>query len=603
MADNVPTINTGDIVNLPANKSWLSGNPSTSNKQSKSVFDSGKYSIQRYNDVEHLIEIYLENSGNIIENPKRYHINPAAILGLHISDTVTDWVVTGSLTFMYLPEGKPNSQQETTGQPKSTPVDGVTEAAKQNKEMLDSYTFRGDGYDLLRILIMPKTAINEGPTTPDQATLDVSVQQKDTKWMLSYVFSIYEIEDVNDVPELEGNLSTYMKCLKLKFQDLRYHMLKTANIEYSTAMPKDPINVPNTNSDVAMGMGVLSTGEAIRDIFNYVLADPTIGGYKEFKTEFDPENWDKGSSDIFYTSPACDSAADDIDYLYSHHVSETQLKGLEEIIPYDMALLHTDRASEFGFIEPIRLTPLLKIFQKAGKEANNPGDLQKEHFFITSVTKETNVAHMYRAPMGPLNSPNDLKTSKYGEIISYSFVDMSPSINSNAFCTKPVYSVDIKNRTFNVEFRGNTVQEARAVISESYISELFKKGDDVKKLFLPTLHESKKFLNVFPTFSLNGTSSILRQKNGLHDLMYTGIFENACICFQVYGLTLRESGTFIGIDKTTGEEDNDYNNKLYGQWFVVKVDHLFQAGAYLNIIYAVKIHRFKELMAKFEKTY
>lgn len=69
------------------------------------------------------------------------------------------------------------------------------------------------------------------------------------------------------------------------------------------------------------------------------------------------------------------------------------------------------------------------------------------------------------------------------------------------------------------------------------------------------------------------------------------MFQNACICFKTYGLTLRESGTFIGIDKTEGCADNDYNNKLYGQWFVVKVDHLFEAGAYMNVIYAVKLHR------------
>lgn len=597
----VPTYKTGDISNLPSNNPTTSATV-TSATGSKSVFDSGKYVTQKYNDLEHTVEIYLENSGNPATSPRRYYINPAAILGLHISDTATNWVVEGSLTFMYLPEGSPNDQEDKTGQKTSTTVDGITEAAKENKTMLDSYTFRGDGYDLLRIMIMPKTQKDFGSTTEGNNS-PLVIQEKDTKWMLSYIFSVYEIEDVNNVPELEGNLSTYMKCLKLKFHDLRYHMLKTANIEYSTAMPKDSAYVPNTTTETAFGMGVLKTGDALRDVFNFVLAEPINGGYPEFNVEYEPEKWETGISDIFYTSPACDSALEDIEYLYSHHVSQTQLQGLDEVVPYDFALLHTDRAAEFGHIEKIRLTPLSKIFSKAGKDAQSPGDLQKEHFFITSVSKEVAPTQMYRAPMGGIKNLNDLKTSKYGEIISYSFVDMSPSVNSNVFRSKPVYSVDIKNRVFNVEFKGNTVQDARNVISESYISQMFKQGTDNKKLFLPTFHESKKFLNVFPTFSLNGTSPILRQKNGLHDLIYTGIFENACICFKVYGLTLRESGTFIGIDKMEGELDNDYNNKLYGQWFVVKVDHLFQAGAYLNIIYAVKIHRFKELIAKLEKTY
>jgi hypothetical protein len=78
------------------------------------------------------------------------------------------------------------------------------------------------------------------------------------------------------------------------------------------------------------------------------------------------------------------------------------------------------------------------------------------------------------------------------------------------------------------------------------------------------------------------------------------VFQNACICFKALGLTLRESGMFIGIDRSDGCPKNDYNNKLYGQWFVVKVDHIFEAGLYVNMIYAVKIHRHATQETKFE---
>ena len=128
---------------------------------------------------------------------------------------------------------------------------------------------------------------------------------------------------------------------------------------------------------------------------------------------------------------------------------------------------------------------------------------------------------------------------------------------------------------------------------------MYKQGDD-EDLFLPILHKNKKDLNVFPTFSLNGNNLNIRQKNGLHNLLYTGLFQNACICFKTPGLTLRESGTFIGIDRTKGSEDNDYANKLFGQWFVVRVDHVFEAGSYANVIYAIKLHRHKRINAKFE---
>jgi hypothetical protein len=574
--------------------------PVPQSSDAPSVFDSGQYVSQKYNDIYHTVDMYLDNSGDF-NKPQRYFINPAAVLGLSISDTVNDWIVDGSITLLYLPEGPPPDNVDTTGQQRDTATQGVIDAAVQNGKVLKSYTFRGDGFDILRIMIVPDVKRIDNT---DESGLDIG--KNNTKWMLSYAFSVIDVEDVNDVPEIQGNAATYMKCLKLRFHDVRYQMLLTTNMEYSTAMPKDGSLRPDFNTNIGKKIGVLHTGDIIRDMFNHALAKPDQGGLEEFKIQPDPNpKWDQGDSELFYTSPAQYNAYDDIEYVYSHHVSKQELKGLDDIRVNDMCLLHTDRADKFGQLEPIVLTPLAEMFKQAGKLKDAPGELQKEHFFVTALTQQAPDASMlYRAPVGPLHDTIDLKMDRYGQIISYSFVDMSPIVNSRSFSTTPVYSVDIGKRQFNVEFRGNDVESVKKVISKTYISELFKNdGSDDEKLFLPVLHKSKRDLNIFPVFSTNGTNKTVRQRNGLHTLMYTGLFQNACICFKVYGLTWRESGTFIGIDKTTGCADNDYNNKLYGQWFVVRVDHVFEAGAYLNIIYAVKLHRYKELETKFNNTF
>jgi hypothetical protein len=593
---SVPIIQTGSI---PTSQIGGANGASTSIASGKSYFDSGseKYFQQKYNEIFHDIDLYLDNSGSF-ENPKRYYINPAAVLGLTISDTVNDWVADGSITFLYLPEGVSSEENNVTGQTKNTITAGLENAAKENGQVLSSYTFRGDGFDLLRVMIIPKTtSLSENA---------IKIGQESTKWMLSYVFSIYDIEDVSNVPQLQGIASSYMKCLKLKFHDVRYQMLQTANIEYSTSMPKDPSLTPNFQSEIAKSMGVLNTGDVLRDIFNEVLSKKENGGCEEFKILDDSNKWDKGKSEIFYTSPAQYSAENDIEYVYSQHVSSKLLEGPTDIQLNDMCLLHTDRATEFGKIEPLVLTPLTDFFEKAGKETNAPGELQKEHFYVTSLTKEEmNVAtNTFRSPVNTTRDDIDLSMPKYGQILSYSFLDMSPVINSNLLCTTPVYSVDIGKREFNVEFKGNDVNSVRKTFAKSYISKLYKDKtiDDGDSLFLPILHKNKKELNMFPAFSLNGNNLTARQRNGFHNLLYTGLFQNACICFKVYGLTWRESGTFIGIDKSAGCADNDYNNKLYGQWFVVKVDHIFETGAYINMIYAVKIHRHKDLQTKFENT-
>lgn len=559
-----------------------------------SIFDSGNYFEQKYNEVIHEVDLYLENSGEF-EKPSRFFINPAAVLCLAINDSVNDWVVDGYMTFMYLPESAPRNQTK-TGQGKSTPtgMDAFIDAAASNGKTLQDYEFRGDGYDLLRVMIIPKAE-------QDSRGNGLTIGRTDTKWMLSYIFSVYDVEDVNEMPSIYGMVSTYMKCLKIKFHDIRHQLLRTANIEYSTAMPKDSKYVPNTQSEIALTQGVLHTGDAMRDILNEVLAKKENGGHPEFNIPEEPAKWDKGKGEIFYTSPAEYSAQDDVDYLFSNHVSEKNLEASPDGVELqDMCLLHTERSNEFPKIEEIHLTPLQTFFEKAGK-GGEVGESYKETFYVTSATEEGVASTIRRVPQGGDGKSTNFSSFKYGQIMSYSFVDMSPLVNAEIFRTTPVYSVDIGKREFNIDFKTNNIAAVKKMFAKTYISKLNSgvSGNE-EELFLPVIHKRKLDMNIFPTFSSNGNNPINRQKNGLHQLLYTGLFQNACIKFKTYGSTLRESGTFIGIDKTQGAPDTDYSNKLYGQWFVVSVDHIFETGAYMNVIHAVKVHRHNIRQSKFE---
>lgn len=556
--------------------------------------DSGTTANQKYNELNYKVQLYLDNSGNFQNSgsTNRYNINPSAVLDLSIVDTVNDWIADGSITIMYLPEDVDPKQYSSSGQPTPTAI-----GARENAQTLKSYQFRADGFDLLRVMMVPVT----------NSESEIQVNENDTKWVLSYLFSIFDVEDVTPViPNLAGHLSTYMKCIKMRFHDVRYQILKTTNLEYSTALSPEAVVDPSLangyNGEGQPGR-VLPTGVAMLEVFNKALDGTTLDGGSGdpiFAVQRD-EHWDEGKANIFYTSPANWHADDDIQYLLAQHVSKTATlaNGAD-----DLCVLHTDRPPSINDLEPIRLTPLSEFFKKAGSGENSPGELQLEHFFVTAQTnaRKSPSRGSHKAPMGGASSDRDIKTSKYGQILSYSFVDMAAEINSSMFVTKPVYSVDFATRTFNIEFKNNDVESARQSIGKSYIDKLYKQGNG-ENLFLTTLHNSKKSVNVFPTFSLNGDNKIARQRNGILDLIYTGLFQNACICFKTYGLTLRQSGTFIGIDRIDGADDNDYNNKLYGQWFVVKVDHQFEAGLYMNVIWAVKLHRFKDPNIKFGKVY
>jgi hypothetical protein len=561
-----------------------------------SIFTSPFIITQKYNDLHYDVDLYLDSKGNYqneeyFVKSKKYNINPASVISLNIIDSINDWVADGEMTFLMSITNQENFNSEATGQP----ADVVTNVNPKEKLIFKNFQFRGDGYDLLRVLICPKTSVG-GPE-------NVSLGKQNPKWQLSYIFSIYDIEDINDFPTLAGQASSYLKCIKVKFHDLRYQIMKTSNIEYSTSLPKDETLKPNFETGIAKTLGVLPTGQILRDIFNYTLASSELGGIQEFKIKNNAE-WDIGSSNLFYTSPAQYTAFDDVEYILSHHISSKNLITPNQTTTQlkDMCMLHTSRGKNFGELESLSLTPLQDFFNKAGNTYDTSGPLLKERFYVTKLTSEASSITEMKSPlMNSNNIDKDIKTTKYGRILSFCLTDMPGSINSEEFRTTPIYSVDIARRQFNIDFNGNDIITAKKAIAKTYISNLYKKGED-ESVSLHTLHVRKKDFNVFPEFSLHGNNKVVRQAKGLHQLLYTGLFQGTSIIFQTLGLTSRESGTFISIEETDGSEDNDVANKLYGQWFVTRVEHMFQSNSYFNMIYAVKLHRFRPLINKFEDT-
>jgi hypothetical protein len=553
-----------------------------------------------YNSLPHKVEIYLQNTGEVnAPEEKRHRINPSSIVNLSLVETLNDWVVTGSLTFLYVPEG--TTIKNKGGQTQSTKVAGARDTGKE----ISSYMFRADGFDYLRVCIKPiNKSKNKKANIADSGKSIPELMTEDSKWILSYLFSITNIEDINDVPGLKGPMGPYMKCIKLSFHDFRYQILKTTNLEYSTALSPDA-----KQETLLYNKGGIPTGKAMLEIFNKALTNPENGGSQNLTIPPNPEKWDDGIGELFYTSPAQYNAEDDVEYLLANHVSSAALGSTQEAVgppnpnqPRDMCLLHTERPASTTQIESICLSPLTKFFQQAGAEFSAPGPLQYEHFYVTGDTDgSSGTMSVFKAPVGAVDNNVDIKTAKYGQIISYSFVDIAPSINAEEFRTTPVHSVDLRERKFKIENKTNDVIAARKAIADGYLSKkVYLEKEAGEKNFLLQIHESKKRVNVFPTFSLNADNPLIRQKNGLHKLLYNGVFQNQCICFSVLGLTLRESGTFIAIDKTKGSSSNDYNNKLYGQWFVIRVDHIFEGGQYINTIYAVKLHRSQPLEVPFQ---
>jgi hypothetical protein len=523
----------------------------------------------KYNQTEHEIELYLDAGDDETDNLK-YAINPNSIVNLIIEDTLAEWPIRGSLTFFFNPEI--DEKTDTLG------MENISYSRK------GSYQFRGDGNDRLRIRIFPK--LNNNNEKNGLVITD------ETHWTLSYMFSIYDMEDVDLPPGAQNQASATIKCLKLYFWDEWYQKMISNTIEYSTA---------KSNKDQR-----IKTGIAMKEIIEKALdgLDSTDG----VPVGSDVQGfWEEGQTELFFTAPAQYNSYECLEYVHNAHLSNSSYLLPNGHTIYDYSILMKERGPNPESVGFLTLRPLSYFFDRAGQ--NEPGPYQIEHFFLQGYTDPIpKPTKTLKAPLAANPSDTvDFRSLKYGAISNYRFVDISPLTNTLEFTNRPVYSFDFKNRLYHVEFEANSAESAKDFMAEKYIKKLYKNENaDLKKLFLIKLDKNKqKFKNVKVEFSLLGGEEFLsnRQINGIHKLLYIGVFQNACINFRTLGLSNREPGRFIAIDRTEGVENGDFQNKFFGQWFVINVKHVFESEFYYNDITAIKIHSFDTFKRNFPNTY
>jgi len=574
------------------------------------IFKDGTFET-KFNQVNHEFEIYLDSGYGELDS-KKYPINPNSVVNLSIEDTLADWVVRGSLSFFYNPESGTGKIAKKLGNRNSLTT-GV-----ENVEPKPFYSFRNDGYDFLRVRIKPKLKNSSTPNAPNLKITDP------VAWTLSYYFSIYDMEDIDLPPGAQNQASATVKCLKIYFWDSWYQKMLTNTLAYSTGL--SPLARPDL--DIQEGVydnpGVIPTGQAMKEIINLSLgqnmsqqnySDTTFVDPKlSFNYEPVGKEWEQGPAKIFYTAPTNTTALESLMYVYDKHVSGDSVAvrpqsssprgGTPGTTLNDYSILMKERGPTETDQGVFSLRSVSSFFKKAGKSAEVPGEFQIEHFFLQRYADINEPTRSLRAPVSKDNSDvRDFKSLNYSTITNYRFVDISALTNSTSFVNSPVYSFDFKNRKFNVEFQNNSVEAARDFMNRKYISQVYKsERNDLTKLFLINLNEEKQNKNVRAVFSPYGDNLLIRQSAGLQKLLYIGLFQNAAINFRVLGLTLREPGRFIAIDRTEGVDRGDFEDKFYGQWFVVNVKHIFESEIYYNDITAVKIHRYQELASSFPGT-
>jgi len=443
---------------------------------------------------------------------------------------------------------------------------GVSEKQFSNISYIEQtkvlpYSFRGDCRDFLLVDIMPRL-------DNTNSNFDYG-DNLNTQWRLKFLFSIYNTEDI--LTNEKG-----AKYKKLYFWDYTYQLLREKNLDFTTAKfanKKDVLIGDDSDRSI-------KTGEAVKNIIK--TAFPAEEGYKiKFAEEFD-----EGYTDIFYSCPTDSKALDDLNYVMDRHVSSPGNN-------YDFCILRKERYSDKWSFRSLKSYFENAYDKSVTKNIDGGGSLHLEKFYIGnfSDSKVDNYNVASRAPTGPTNSAY-LPDYSYIEDFNFS---PPPGISVQEFLTSHfVNTYDFNGKAFVIDVNENDFSKSLKVYKDNYVNNM--KGNIGKNPYTSLTKNEYRVSNINydAEFTPHFESKDQRLSVGRNEFLKKALFLNNTLNFTAPGLTLRQSGRFISVDRQTSLPESKFDDKLLGTYFVVSVKHVFRNSDYKNEITCVKPYLFND---------
>jgi len=474
-------------------------------------------------------KIFLQSSDG-----RARQIKPAAIKELVIEDSFENFFHQGYIildnTFDYLERNDPQAAND------------LVDSSNRG------FLFKGDSRDFLIVEIKPKIGTD--------SSADINSEAVDKLFKMNFIFAIYNNEEVNDnTPGRKHKI--------LYFWDNYYEILKEKNVDFSTAYLLDG-DVTSRGDTTRQ----LYTGDAIRALLE-----------KTFDKNEGPgvtisEEWDQGSTGIFFSSPAQYKALDSLNYLLSRHVSTAGNN-------YDQAFLEIERDTR-----SFKLASLKSYFDKA---YTSDGDTGSQYYLETYIVGEyndtTNTIPVQEIRFTP-------KIGAYFNLwnnLSHYTTDFMPGLYSqDALVSRIVHSYNNGEKAFNVEVERNSIEAAMDIYNKNYVATLRGNRNPTNN-YLPGILK-QKFKNIKNVYSVSNTDSDQRLSAGRNKFLRASIFLNQMLTFTTAGSTHRQAGRFLGLDRQGAIQVNDFDSKVLGIYFIVNVRHIFKDGEYTNEVKCVKTY-------------
>lgn len=468
------------------------------------------------------------------------------IVGLNITDNLTKFTHSGELIL--------NNNNDILERAYTTPGESYNVRQIETNQQNLEFFFRGDGRDLVLILITPRSSdvLNEQdiPTFKNPFTL-------------KFLFSVTNVRD-DIAPD-----GTKLKILTL--EDLDNRFLQEKNLGFSTSNFLNVGNVVNLDNN---DRGI-PTGNIIRQILIQTLTD---GLAKDSNTQIsfaDNDAWDTGASDFFYSSPCGSNAYQDLQYILKRHVSRET---------YDPCVLRKERNNVWS------LMSLANYFKNGYiRDIDSAGPLHIEKFLIQSVGATVNV--VLKKERTPSNIINNTGFYNSSYITNYKLHYSEAKDLQDNVLTYAVHSYQLNDKQFNIDMSRNNIETTKKVFTNLYVDPM--KGDDdrpIANFYINALRKTNKNLkNVFVPVDY---SEDQRLNWGRNLVMLNALYKNMTIEFEVDGISHRQAGRFISIDREDALPSSKYDDRLLGIWLIVNVEHVFTSTTYVNRIIAVKTYSY-----------
>lgn len=264
--------------------------------------------VVKKNQQQYEFRVAFQNFSSVTANPSARSdftsaqiLNPQAIIELVINETLHEWNTSGYIVIESTLESFEKNPSDLSDVPKA-------------------YTMRMDCRDILLISILPLSPEGEkdGPGAPPKE-----------QYLLKGEFVIYDTEDIHTE-------DLVLKAKKLYFHDLRYQLATEQRIQFST-----------NDSKIFSGAdgridNEVETGTVLKRLLERC-NDPAFGlGWGQImKTSL--ENWDEGTSKVFFTAPANYTILDSMNYILDRHVSKLGTAPTGEVnVPRETSEFGTD---------------------------------------------------------------------------------------------------------------------------------------------------------------------------------------------------------------------------------------------------------------------